>query len=169
MNHRQRRFTSEYLVDADRGAAAVRAGYSRERAAIQACELMRNPQIAHAIARAQRARELRTGITRERVLVELARIAFADLARFAEWDARDLTVKLEDLREEDAAAIAEIRTDPTGQRVAVQFFDRGAALELLARHCGLFDDGAGEAPSSGRERLLARLRPYFEAAEEAGE
>ncbi len=169
MKFRQRRYAAEYMLDADRGAAAIRAGYSRSGATNRACLLMRDAEVAAMIAREQRARERRTGVTRERVLMELARIAFADLARFAAWDAGDLRVKLDQLRDDDAAAIAELRLDPKGQRPAVQFFDKGEALELLARHCGLYDDPANEPHASGRERLMARLRPYLEAAVREGE
>jgi phage terminase small subunit len=165
MNQRQRRFAAEFLLDADRRAAAVRAGYRPDRATRQGCELMHNPQVGYAIAMAQRQRSLRTGITRERVLLELARIAFADLARLASWGDGGLLVKrLEELGDADAAAIAEVKSDGAGRPLALQFHDKGSALEILARYCGLYDPGAGEAKPSGRERLMARLKPYLEAA-----
>ncbi len=166
MNHRQRRFAAEYLIDADRSAAAVRAGYRPDRATRQGCELMHNPEVNYAIAMAQRARSLRTGITRERVLIELARIAFADMARLASWsDAGFVVKRLQKLADDDAAAIAEVKSDATGRRVAIALHDKGAALEILARHCGLYDAGAGAPRPSGRERLMARIKPYLDAAE----
>lgn len=164
MNYRQRRFAAEYLVDADRSAAAVRAGYSLKRATRRGHELMRNNEVGYAIAMAQRARSLRTGITRERVLLELARIAFADLGRLVSWSGTHFSVKrLAQLSDDEAAAIAEVKSgDRDGERVALGLHDKGAALEILARHCGLYDAGGPEAAQSGRARLLARLRPYLE-------
>ncbi len=166
MNRRQRRFAAEYLVDADRTAAAIRAGYRPDRATRQGYELMRNPEVSYAIAGAQHARSQRTGITRERVLLELARVAFADFARIATWSASEISVKrLQKLSDGDAAAIAELKaSDRAGRQIAVRLHDKGAALEMLARHCGLYDAGSAEAAPSGRARLLARLRPYLEAA-----
>jgi len=168
VNHRQRLFVAEYLVDADRSAAAIRAGYSTVRATRQGHELMQNPEIGYAIVMAQRARSRRTGITRERVLVELARLAFADLARIAGWNDSGFVVKpLEEMSDDDAAAIAELGADREGSRVQVRLHDKGFALELLARHCGLYDDAPGETASSARARLMAVLEPYLAAADRA--
>jgi len=166
MNHRQRRFAAEYLIDADRAAAAVRAGYRPRRAAQQGCLLMRNAEVGYAIALAQRARSRRTGVTRERVLLELARIAFADLGRLVEWSGTGAAVKdLAALGDDEAAAIAELKSGGgEGRRVALGLYDKGAALELLARQCGLYDGDAGARAPTGRARLMARLRPYREDA-----
>jgi hypothetical protein len=62
---RQRRFVGEYLIDLDAGAAARRAGFS-PKAIGYPSQLMRNPEVARAIAQAMAERAERTGITRER-------------------------------------------------------------------------------------------------------
>jgi phage terminase small subunit len=167
VNHRQRRFANEYLIDADRRAAAIRAGYRAGRAVRQGSELMHNPEVAYAVAMAQRARSLRTGITKERVLVELARIAFADLARIVTWSATHYAVT--GLGDDDAAAVAELSaSERGGGRIAVRLHDKSFALESLARYCGLYENGPGDAAPSGRDRLRAVLRPYLEAMTEEG-
>ena len=42
LNTRQQRFTDEYLIDSNGTAAAIRAGYSKRSAKMQASRLMSN-------------------------------------------------------------------------------------------------------------------------------
>ncbi len=137
---RQRRFVEEYLIDLDARAAARRAGFSPGSRTYPS-RLMRTPEIARAIAKAMAARAERTGITRERVLAEYARIAFVDLSALAAWDADGAVLRDDALLDDDtAAAIAAIRElpaaeDATGEPppLKVSIFDKMRALEALAR------------------------------------
>jgi hypothetical protein len=117
------------------------------------------------------ARAARLGITADRVLLEYAYIAFADLRHIVEWDADDgFRVKaLDDMSDADVAAISEIvpGTDPKHPRV--KLYDRKAALDAIARHLGMFplparrqeappdDDDQEEDPREFLARELARL------------
>ena len=137
---RQQRFVLEYLIDLDAKAAARRAGFSA-RSRPYSSQLMRNPEIARAIAQAMTERAERTGITRERVLAEYARIAFVDLSQLADWDDEGaVLLDAAQIGEDAAAAIAMIRdmapaadasAAPTPLKVSV--FDKMKALEALAR------------------------------------
>ena len=115
------------------------------------------------------ARAARLGVTVEKVLREYARIAFADLRRIVEWDAKGIHVK-ESLSKADAAAIAEIGIGTAGKGpVRVKLYDKKAALDAIARHLGMFtpperqhdeDDDWEAAAEEAREELarwLARL------------
>jgi len=62
---RQRRFVEEYLIDLNARHAARRAGFSPGSLSYPS-RLMRNPEIARAIAQAMAEQAERTGITRER-------------------------------------------------------------------------------------------------------
>ncbi len=81
LNDRQARFVAEYLVDLNATQAAIRAGYSPPSARTQAADLLPNPNLAAAIAEAQAARGRRTEVTADRVVLELARVAFGDPRR----------------------------------------------------------------------------------------
>jgi phage terminase small subunit len=137
---RQQRFVEEYLIDIDARAAARRAGFSSGSRNYPS-RLMRNPGIARAIAQAMAERAKRTGITRERVLAEYARIAFVDLSHLADWDADGAVLLDAALMSEDAAAaIAAIRELPSAEEATgeppplkVSVFDKMRALEALAR------------------------------------
>jgi phage terminase small subunit len=78
----QLRFVDEYLLDLNAAQAAIRAGYSARTAYTVGPRLLRDPRIAAAVSAAQAARSERTGITADRVLGELNRLAF-DLAQEA--------------------------------------------------------------------------------------
>ena len=107
------------------------------------------------------------GVTPERVLQEYARIAFADLRRFADWGPNGLVLKTTGaLSEADTAAISEITTSGAGSgNYRVKLYDKKAALDAIARHLGMFvqppkqQDG-GTSPDlaeDAREVLARRL------------
>ena len=75
---KQQRFVDEYLIDLNATQAAIRAGYSAKTADVIGYENLRKPQIMEIIEQAMQKREKRTEITQDRVLEELADIAFND-------------------------------------------------------------------------------------------
>ena len=137
---RQQRFVLEYLIDLDARGAARRGGFSPGSQNYPS-RLMRNPEIARAIAQAMAERAERTGITKERVLAEYARIAFVDLSHLVAWDAEGAALLDAALiGEDEAAAIAMIRELPATEDASeepaplkVSIFDKMRALEALAR------------------------------------
>ena len=81
----------------------------------------------------------RTEITADRVINELAAIAFADRTEIAEVDERGL-VKLTPTRklsDEAKKAISGIKEGKFG--VEVSSYDKVKALELLGKHLGIFE------------------------------
>lgn len=179
MNERQRRFASEYVVDVNAKAAAARAGYSGKHAGRHGQRLLRHREVAAEIARLQAERRARRQVTADRVLEEIARIAFADMRNFADWGPDGVTLREKGkLSEEDAAAIA--RVDPprgNGKTGRLRLYDKHAALEALARHTGLFHPRRAMGPLDQRRageearamllERLARLRKADDGSESA--
>jgi phage terminase small subunit len=135
LNPRQWRFVEEYLIDLDAKHAAIRAGYSPLTKATPH-KLLRNPEIARAIGDAIVARAKRTGITRERVLEEFARIAFADMRALAEWGPQGAAIVDVDGLSDDALAAIALVADVSGEiepQFRLERFDKLKALEALAR------------------------------------
>ena len=148
MTPRQQRFVDEYLIDLDGRHAAIRAGYAASDAKNRACRFLKTPEIADAIAAAMAARSQRTGITPERVIEELARIAFVDWRKLAAWD-RDgaSVVDANQLSPADTAAIAAVEAgERFGNGIAVATHDKKRALDTLARILGLRVDAPKSAP-----------------------
>jgi phage terminase small subunit len=164
LSHKQERFVAEYLVDLNASQAAMRAGYSRKRAAQSGYELLRKARVAEAVATAQADLAGKIGVTVERIVTELARIGFADIRDVVQWrsvppatdmdegktNARAIAVvevkNADELTPDAAAAIAELSLQPSGG-VRVKLHDKRAALVDLGKHLGMFGGGREQASS----------------------
>ena len=78
MTDKQARFCEEYMIDLNATQAAIRAGYSPKTAREQAPRLLANVSIQNRIAQLQAEQSRRTGVSADRVVRELAKIAFAN-------------------------------------------------------------------------------------------
>ena len=146
LTDRQRRFVEEYLIDLKAGAAAARAGYSAKSAETLGTRLRNLPHVHAAIEAAMAERRRRVGITQDRVVTELARLAFADIHDFADWDNHDVTLKpARDLTPDQTACVAEIVQTP-GKGLRIKLHGKTQALAALARHLG-----SKERTEEGRE------------------
>lgn len=142
MNDRDARFCTEYMVDMDAKAAALRAGFkpatARNAAAWIHPEHPTKPELRKEIDRLIEKRAKRTEVTAERVIAELARIAFANID--------DVVTAQGGLRmdadRDDKAAVASVKVKHTaeGQEKEVKMHDKGFALKLLGTHLGLFTE-----------------------------
>lgn len=140
---RHARFVEEYLVDLNATQAAIRAGYSARTARQMGEENLSKPDIQAAIAKRMHDREKRTEITQDRVIAELAKIAFGNKRSVMEWGPSG--VKLKDsklLTDDDAAQVAEVSESVTnaGGTLKLKTHDKVKALELIGRHLGMFKD-----------------------------
>jgi phage terminase small subunit len=158
MNHRQQRFVLEFLHDANPAQAAIRAGYARRSVYTQVYRLLRSPEVRAALEREMAARGERTGISAERVIDELMRVAFAEIGQLVEWTGDGARMKpREALSPGDTAAIAELALGGDGRIARLRLHDKGAALAVLARRLGLYDPRLRAAEPDPKARLEARL------------
>jgi phage terminase small subunit len=162
---KQARFVEEYLIDLNATQAAIRAGYSPKTARQIAEENLSKPNIHQAISKAQDKRSKRTEITQDMVLAELAKIAFTNMADFAQWGPNGITLmSSEELTREAAAAVAEIQESTNqagGTTLKFKRFDKIKALELLGRHLGIFDDKLSvDLRQMSDAELLAALQAF---------
>lgn len=139
MTKKQKRFVEEYLIDLNATQAAIRAGYSPKTAQEQASRMLSNVMVQDAVAKAMAVRSRRTGINQDRILYELAKIAFANMADVVDLDSAKVKP---DASREDLSCIQSVRIKPNewGTEREVKLYDRKAALELLGRHLGMFKD-----------------------------
>lgn len=143
LTDKQKRFIDEYLIDLNATQAAIRAGYSPKTANEQGSRLLANVSIRARIEQAMAERSKRTGINQDRVLRELARIAFVNAADVINFDSATIA---EGASEDDTAAIAsvKVKTIPTpdgdGIEREIRLADKLKALELCGKHLGMFND-----------------------------
>lgn len=153
LNERQARFVAEYLVDLNATQAAIRAGYSQRTAYRTGADNLKKPQIAEAIREAMEDREARTNITADRVLRELAAIAFADPADYQRIRRGRLTLNgTEDIPRDKRRAVQGYRRTRDGPEVVLG--DKMRALELLMKHLGMLDKK--EETDSGGVNVVLR-------------
>lgn len=139
---KQKKFVEEYLIDLNATQAAIRAGYSPNTAQEQSSRLLSNVMVKNEIDKAIAERSRRTGINQDRVLRELAKIAFVNPGDVINFD--EATVK-GDAKEEDLAAIAsvKIKNIPTEDgeitEREIKLCDKLKALDLLGKHLGIYD------------------------------
>ena len=150
---KRRRFALEYLVDGNGGAAAFRAGFSKKGCRARASKLLQDPDIKALIERETEKVLRQTRITAERVLEELAEIAYINPGDFIDFSAAGgPVIDLSMLPKGATKAISEIqqetvfikqgkgRTPKEVRRTKVKMHDKRAALVDLGRHLKLFTD-----------------------------
>lgn len=149
-------FVREYLVDLNATAAAKRAGYAAKGARQEGSRLLSNADIAEAIRLGREARGVRLEITADAVVLELARIAFADLRRAVTWGPGTVALVESHLIDDDTArAIAEIGQSEHGPRLKLA--PKLPALERLGRHLGLWVDDDKDAKAADAAAIVAVL------------
>lgn len=142
MTEKQKIFADEYLIDlnATRAYKVAYPSVKKDETAAQAgSRMLRNVKVAAYIQERMEERQKRTEITQDRVLQELAAIAFAKATDYAEI--KNECVKIRDtaeLDEQQIRALAGIEEGKFG--IKVKLNDKEKALELLGRHLGMFKD-----------------------------
>jgi len=143
------RFIEEYLVDLNATQAAIAAGYSERTAYSQGQRLLKHVEVAPLIQKAMDARSKRLEITADRVLQELAKLAFYDPMDIFEADGSMKQIKDIDPNTRMALAGLEVtelfegsgdEKHAYGLLKKIKLADKGQNLERLGRHLKLFSD-----------------------------
>ncbi|NFG27694.1 terminase small subunit [Clostridium botulinum] len=143
MTAKQKLFCNEYLIDLNATQAAIRAGYSESSARDIGYENLTKPHIAAYIEKRMGKREIRTEITQDKVLNELAKIGFANIDDYVVVDSSSGYDKViikdtKDIPDDKISAISSIKQGANG--VEVKLHDKVRALENIGRHLGMFKD-----------------------------
>ncbi len=163
LTDKQKLFADEYLIDlnATRAYKTVYKSCKKdETARVNGSRLLTNANVAEYIEQRMKDREKRTEVTQDKVLNELAAIAFSNGSDFAQvieepiiingsyvMDPDTGRIKTQEtvsitptdkLTEEQKKAIAGIKEGRNG--IEVNTYDKVRALELLGRHLGMFTE-----------------------------
>lgn len=143
LTNKQQKFVDEYLIDLNATQAAIRAGYSVDTAQQIGSENLSKPVIQEAIAKEMAERSKRIGINQDRVVQELARMAFVKITDIAD---RNGLIK-ESATEDDLACIESIKVKRSktdngslSEEREVKIASKVKALELLGKHLGMWND-----------------------------
>jgi phage terminase small subunit len=130
------------MIDLNATQAAIRAGYSVKTANEQGARLLTNVSVQAEIQRLQAEISRRTGISQDRVIRELAKIAFLNPMNLVTPEGRIRDGASQD----DLSCIEGVkfkRSDSdTGysEEREVKIASKLKALELLGKHLGMFND-----------------------------
>jgi phage terminase small subunit len=164
LTKKQQVFVAEYLVDLNATRAAIAAGYSKHSAEITGCKLLRNAKVSEQISKKTAKRFEKLEITADRVLQEIAKLAFLDPRKF--YDENGNLKPVTELDDETAACLASVEVfeefagrgderEKIGQTKKVRFADKGMNLERLGKHLKLFTDKVEHSGKLTLEDLLA--------------
>lgn len=148
MTDRQRRFVEAYLENPNATSAATRAGFSARTASSAAQRLLKNVQVAAAIAAGQAARAAAAGLTAAEVLEELRLIGFADMRDYVRFDPHGaIAFDWSHMPASATRAVSEVSqeeiTKGKGKHARVirktrfKLHSKPAALTLIAQHLGM--------------------------------
>lgn len=175
LTEKQKKFINEYLIDLNATKAAKRAGYSEKTAGSMGQQNLKKLEIQNEIDKRIKAREKRTEISQDKVLKELAAIAFARSTDYAnvvrkkvkdpitgKWvtlSAVELT-PTKQLTDEQIKALSGIKEGKYG--IEISQCDKVRALELLGRHLGLWKDKVEvsglDAEKNKLDNILKQMR-----------
>lgn len=173
MTEKQKIFADEYLIDLN-ATRAYRVAYPNvkkdDTAAVNGSKLLRNTKVAEYIQERMQERQQRTEVTQDRVVQELAAIAFAKATDYVTIKSNELaaavTIKsTDDLTDEQVRAIAGIKEGANG--IEIKLNDKEKALELLGRHLGMWNDKL-EVKAPAIDDSIKEMEAYFEQQKASG-
>lgn len=144
---RQEQFAQHYALNGHTGKAAQDAGFARA----SGWALANNPAVQARVAEIVGRRFAKASITADRVVMELARIAFSDIRDL--YDDNGDLLPPPDLPDDVAAIVSRIKVELKGRYVEgeersviavvdVKLADKMAALTILAKHFKVIGDEA---------------------------
>lgn len=142
LNERKRRYAESRLNGKSQSESARDAGCSPKTAPVTGCRWENDPDVRAYIEAEQNRLKKKTGMTRERWLKGLTRIAEADMSHFARWgEGAMVIVPTKELPKGASRLIREVQETPSdhGPRIKVKLKDSVKAYELIGRALGYFD------------------------------
>jgi phage terminase small subunit len=169
---KQARFVAEYEKHGNAKQAALDAGFSAVSAHSIGHNLLQHPLVKKALKRGVERALTIADVTRERVILELARLAFGDATSMLD-DSGNLK-PISELQEDVRRSISGIEVSETSRgerKTRVRTHDKARALETLAKYLGLLvekveislNDDLSARLAAGRGRAMALQAPAIEA------
>lgn len=124
----------------------------------RASELMADRKISGRVSELMAKAAAANEVTQERIVKELARIAFGNKRAVMKWGPGGVAVIDSDaLTDDEAAMVAEVQetVSSAGSSIKLKTHDKVKALELLGKHVGMFKEKVeATGPGGGPVRLV---------------
>lgn len=137
-----------------------------------ACRLMKHPGIARRMAELRGELKERHMATADKVVDELAHIAFADISDYLDYrkDGDNIKVDIKDSKKIDTRAVSEVSVTKDGT-FKFKMYAKDQALIALGKHLGLFVERSLNVNLNSEEtsRIQQAMRENPEIAEKAME
>ena len=144
---KQARFVEEYLIDFNATQAAIRAGYSKKTAGAIGSENLQKPEIIKALAQGSNEVIEQCGLSKERVIQELSRLALGDVRKL--YSPNGSLKPIHELDDDTAAMIGGIEVveignedGVVGRTKKVKLWDKNTALTNAMKHFRLLEPEA---------------------------
>ncbi|MCM2441182.1 terminase small subunit [Agrobacterium vitis] len=149
LTEKKRRFVEAYVLDLRSNAtrAAITAGYSAKTAGQTGYELLKKPEIQAAIAKERAKMAARYDVSKDRIVSELAKIAYGNLSDFMKVTSDGTAyIDLSEVDRDQMAALTGIEVEEYAEgrgedkrdiiKTKIKMADKRAALMDLAKLCG---------------------------------
>ncbi|TXG88100.1 MAG: terminase small subunit [Thermomicrobiales bacterium] len=163
---RIRAFVEAYVLTLNSARAARIAGYAAKASAVRGAELLRRSNVQEAILERQAELSRRYAVEVENTLATLAAIAFFDPADFFDEDGRLRDLVDVPLQARRALSGWKVRRasggdgNPPHEIIELRFLDRGANIERLMKHLGLFERDNRQNKADAITGLLAHIAEH---------
>lgn len=168
LNDRQIKFCEEYVSCAFNATeAAINAGYSKKTARSIASELLTKPNISAKISQLLDHKNKTIELTKERVLEEIAKIAFSDIKNAFNEDGTLKPIHMMDKGTSSIISSIEVEdhhieryNGANGRKrllasttKKIRNWDKTKALEMLAKHYKIYSDAPKTTINFGKKKV----------------
>lgn len=149
------RFCSEYVVHYDGQKSAIKAGWPEWNANTFAKRLLAHPRVRAEIERLQKNVATKLQITQERVLEEIAHMAYGNVANF--YDEEGILIPVHKLEKHISASIQDMVYDRGGRLLGYKLAAKSVALDALSKTLGIFDKGSDRTLPVDLKQFISML------------
>lgn len=166
LNSKQLLFVKEYLIDRNATRAAKAAGYSARCAHSTGPRMLEDAGIKAEIAKHTERLYQKTGLTAQRVLEEIQKLAFVDLSKAYHEDGSllhphdmpaDVRASLQSVETDEIKAGKGSKRKRIGLVRKIKLSDKVRSLEMLAKHFKLLTDVQEITGKDGGPQVILTL------------
>lgn len=154
MTEQRQRFADRYFETLNATQSAIYAGYSEQSAKSQASQLLDEDEVQEYLQKLREEYQIKSGINKQRILEEYAKIAFSDIRELYAGDNQLLDVRQID--DSTAGAVMAVEVDEMknglgmtiGYTKKVKLYNKIQALQDLGKHLGIFEKDNSQKAAS---------------------